>query len=97
VERQLPRNWLYEGVAPSGELRRHFPAQLAIGGDGDGYVVDRPPSGWQDQLDALLKWLPQGGRKIVLRRAAHAYLAELHYFEYTPDRAQELENHGASA
>lgn len=23
VERQLPRNWLYEGVPPSGELRRH--------------------------------------------------------------------------
>ncbi|MBQ5942678.1 helix-turn-helix transcriptional regulator [Massilia sp. AB1] len=58
VERQLPHNWLYEGVTPSGELRRHFPAQLAIGGDVDGYVVDRPPSGWQDPLDALLKWHP---------------------------------------
>jgi hypothetical protein len=97
VERQLPHNWLYEGVVPSGELRRHFPAQLAIGGDVDGYVVDRPPSGWQDPLDALLKWHPQGGRKIVLRRAAHAYLVELHYFEYTPDRAQELDFLGASA
>jgi hypothetical protein len=97
VERQLPRNWLYEGVAPSGELRRHFPAQLAIGGDVDGYIVDRPPSGWQDPLDALLKWHPQGGRKIVLRRTAHAYLVELHYFEYTPDRVQELDYYGASA
>lgn len=85
VERQLPRNWLYEGVAPSGELRRHFPAQLAIGGGDDGYVVDRAPSGWLDPLDALLKWHTQGGIKIVLRRAAHAYLVELHYFEYTPD------------
>ncbi len=97
VERQLPGNWLYEGVEPSGELRRHFPAQLAIGGDHDGYVVDRPPSGWQGPLEALLKWHTQGGRKIVLRRAAHAYLVELHYFEYTPDRAQELNFHGASA
>ena len=97
VERQLPRNWLYEGVAPSVELRRHFPAQLAIGGDQDGYIVDRPPSGWQDPLDALLKWHTQGGRKIVLRRAAHAYLIELHYFEYTPDHAQELDYYGASA
>jgi hypothetical protein len=97
VERQLPRNWLYEGVAPSGELRRHFPAQLAIGGDVDGYVVDGPPTGWLDPLDALLKWHLQGGRKIVLRRAAHAYLVELHYFEYTPDRAQELNYYGASA
>ncbi len=97
VKRQLPHNWLYEGVVPSGELRRHFPAQLAIGGDLDGYVVDRPPSGWQDPLDALLKWHPQGGRKIVLRRAAHAYLVELQYFEYTPDRAQELDFLGASA
>jgi hypothetical protein len=95
VERQLPRNWLYESVEPSGELRRHFPAQLAIGGDG--YIVDRPPSGWQDPLDALLNWHPQGGKKIVLRRAAHAYLLELHYFEYTPDHAQELDYHGASA
>lgn len=83
VERGLPRNWLYEGVVPSGEV--------------DGYVVDRPPSGWQDPLDALLKWHTQGGRKIVLRRAAHAYLVELHYFEYTPDHAQELDYHGASA
>lgn len=97
VARQLPRNWLYEGIAPSGEPRRHFPAQLAIGGDVDGYVVDRPPSGWQDPLDALLKWHPQGGRKIILRRAAHAYLIELHYFEYTPNRAQELYYLGASA
>jgi hypothetical protein len=97
VERQLPRNWLYEGVAPSVELRRHFPAQLAIGGDDGGYIVAQPPSGWQDPLDALLKWYPQGGRKIVLRREAHAYLVELHYFEYTPDRAQEVEYHGASA
>jgi len=97
VERLLPRNWLYEGVAPSGELRRHFPAQLAIGGDDDGYIVDGPPSGWLDPLDALLKWHPQSGRKIVLRRAAHAYLMELHYFEYTPDRAQELDYLGASA
>ncbi len=97
VERQLPRNWLYEGVAPSGELRRHFPAHLAIGGDCDGYVVGRPPSGWQDPLDVLMKWHPQGGRKIVLRRAAHAYLVELHYFEYTPDRAQQLDFLGASA
>jgi hypothetical protein len=98
VERHLPRNWLYEGVIPSGELRRHFPAQLAIGGGGDdGYVVDRPPSGWLDPLDALLKWHTQGGMKIVLRRAAHAYVFELHYFEYTPDRAQELVYHGASA
>lgn len=97
VERQLPRNWLYEGVTPSGELRRHFPAQLAIGGDNDGYIVDRPPSGWLDPLDALLKWHTQGGMKFVLRRAAHAYLVELHYFEYTPDLAQELNYHGASA
>lgn len=97
VERQLPHNWLYEGVMPSGEPRQHFPAQLAIGGDIDGYIVDRPPSGWHDPLDALLKWHPQGGRKIVLRRAAHAYLVELHYFEYTPDRAQELNYFGLSA
>jgi len=97
VERQLPQNWLYESVAPSGEPRRHFPAQLAIGGDHDGYIVDRSPSGWQDPLDALLKWHTQGGRKIVLRRAEHAYLVELHYFEYTPDHAQELDYFGASA
>jgi hypothetical protein len=97
VERQLPRNWLYESVVPSGDPRRHFPAQLAIGGGDDGYVIDRPPSGWLDPLDALLKWHTQGGRKMVLRRAAHAYLVELHYFEYTPDRAQELDYHGASA
>ena len=97
VQRQLPPNWLYESVAPSVELRRHFPAQLAIGGNHDGYIVDRPPSGWHDPLDELLKWHPQGGRKIVLRRAAHAYLVELYYFEYTPDRAQELDYHGASA
>lgn len=97
MERQLPRNWLYETVAPSGEPRRHFPAQLAIGGSYDGYVIDRPPSGWQDPLDELLKWHTQVGRKIVLRRAAHAYLVELHYFEYTPDHAQELDYHGASA
>lgn len=95
VERQLPRNWLYEGVAPSGEPRRHFPAQLAIGGDG--YIVDRPPSGWLDPLDALLKWHTRGGRKVVLRRAAHAYLVELHYFEYMSDHAQELDYYGASA
>lgn len=97
VERQLPRNWLYEGVAPAGELRRHFPAQLAIGGDHEGYVVDRPPSGWQDPLDALLRWRTQGGRKIVLRRAAHAYFVEVHYFEYTRGSTQELDYHGASA
>jgi hypothetical protein len=97
VERQLPRTWLYEGVTPSGEVRRHFLAQLAIGDGGNGYVVDRPPSGWQDPLDALLKWHPQGGRKIVLRREAHAYLMEVHYFEYTPDHAEELDYHGASA
>jgi len=97
VERQLPRNWLYEGVTPSGELRRHFPAQLAIGGGHDGYIVDGPPSGWQGPLDALLKWHSQGGRKIVLRRTTNDYLVELHYFEYTPDRAQELDYHGASA
>lgn len=35
--------------------------------------------------------------KIVLRRAAHAYLVELHYFEYTWDGAQEIHYHGASA
>jgi hypothetical protein len=97
VERQLPRNWLYEGVVPSGELRQHFPAQVAIGGGEDGYVVDGPPSGWQDPLDEMLKWHTQGGRKIVLRRTAHAYLVELHYFEYTPGRAQELDYHGATA
>lgn len=98
VERQLPHNWLYEGVTPSGEPRQHFAAQLAIGGGGDdGYVVDRPPSGWPDPLDALLKWHTQGGRKIILRRAVHAYLLEVHYFEYTPNRAQELNYYGASA
>ena len=97
VERQLPRNWLYESVAPSGELLRHFPAQLAIGGGHEGYIVDGPPSGWQGPLDALLKWHTQGGRKIVLRRSAHAYLVELHYFEYTPDHSQELNYFGASA
>lgn len=97
VQAHLPHNWLYESVTPSGQLRQHFPAQLAIGGDCDGYIVDRPPSGWQDPLDALLKWHPQCGRKIVLRRAAHAYLVELHYFEYTPDRAQHLDYHAASA
>ncbi|WBS05261.1 hypothetical protein OU994_13730 [Pseudoduganella sp. SL102] len=97
VERQLPRNWLYESVAPFGDVRRHIPAQLAIGGDHDGYIVNRPPSGWLDPLDALLKWRPQGGRKIILRRAAHAYVVELHYFEYTTDREQKLEYYGASA
>lgn len=97
VQRQLPPNWLYEGVEPTERLRRHFPAQLAIGGNPDGYVIDRPPSGWHDPLDELLKWHTQGGRKIVLRRAAHAYLVELHYFEYTPNRAQELDYYGAMA
>jgi len=97
VERQLPHNWLYEGVTPSVEVRRHFPAQLAIGGDDGSYIVDRPPSGWLDPLDELLKWHPRGGRKVVLRRAAHAFLIEVHYFEYTPDRAQELNYLGASA
>jgi hypothetical protein len=97
VERQLPRNWLYEGVALSVKLQRHFSAQLAIGGGDDGYIVAQQPSGWQDPLDALLKWYPQGCRKIVLRREAHAYLVELHYFAYTPDHAQELDYHGASA
>lgn len=97
VEQQLPRSWLYEDIAPSGAPRRHFPARLAIGGGEDGYIVDRPPSGWLDPLDAMLKWHTQGGRKIVLRRAAHAYVLEIHYFEYTPDHAQELDYHGASA
>lgn len=97
VEQQLPPNWLYESVMPSGEPRQHLPAQLAIGGDPDGYVVGRPPSGWLDPLDALLKWHTQGGRKIVLRRTAHAYLVELHYFEYTPDRSQDLDYYAASA
>lgn len=97
VERQLPRTWLYEGVTPSGEVRRHFPAQLAIGDGGDGYVVDRPPSGWLDPLDALLKWHPQGGRKIVLRRDVHAYVVEVHYYESTPEHAEELDYLGASA
>jgi DNA-binding Xre family transcriptional regulator len=97
VERQLPSNWLYEGVTPSEEVRRHFPAQLAIGGDHDGYIVDRSPSGWQDPLDAMLNWHKRGGRKIVLRRAGHAYLVELHYFEYTLDHVQELDFFGASA
>ncbi|NVD97727.1 helix-turn-helix transcriptional regulator [Massilia sp. BJB1822] len=95
VERQLPRNWLYEIVAPSEAPRRYFPARFAIGGDD--YIVGQPPSGWQDPLDVLLKWPTQGGRKIVLRRAAHAYLVELHYFEYTPDSAQELDYRGVSA
>jgi len=97
VELQLPRNWLYEGVAPSGEVRRHFEAQLAIGGGDGGYLVDGPPTGWLDPLDTLLKWHTQGGRKIVLRRTAQAYVMELHYFEYTPDHVQELDYHGASA
>ena len=97
VERQLPPNWLYESVTPSGEPRQHLPAQLAIGGEHDGYIVDRPPSGWLDPLDALLKWHTRGGRKIVLRRTAHAYLVELHYFEYLPDRSQDLDYYGASA
>lgn len=97
VERQLPRNWLFEGVEPSVEIRQHFPAQFAIGGGDHGYIVAGPPSGWLDPLDDLLKWHPQGGRKIVLRRAAHAYLVEVHYFEYTPNRAQELDYFGASA
>jgi hypothetical protein len=97
VERQLPPNWLYEGIAPSVEFRRHFPAQAAIGGNPDGYIVDRAPSGWSDPLDELLKWNTQGGRKVVLRRTAHAYLVELHFFEYTPDHAQELDYYGAMA
>lgn len=97
VEKQLPRTWLYEGVTPSGEVRRHFPARLAIGDGGNGYVVDRLPSGWLDPLDALLKWHPQGGRKIILRRDVHAYLVEVHYYESTPDYAKELNYHGASA
>lgn len=97
VERQLPPNWLYESVTPSGELRQHLPAQLAIGGEHGGYIVDRPPSGWLDPLDALLKWHTRGGRKIVLRRMAHAYLMELHYFEYLPDRSQDVDYYGASA
>lgn len=97
VEQQLPRNWLYEGVAPSGEVRQHLPAQLAIGGDDDSYIVDRLPSGWLDPLAALLEWHMQGGRKIVLRRAAHAYVIELHYFEYSPDRVQDVNYYAASA
>jgi hypothetical protein len=97
VQRQLPPNWLYEGVEPTEPLRHHFPAQLAIGGNPDGYIIDRPPSGWHDPLDELLKWHTQGGRKIVLRRAEHTYLVELQYFEYTPDRAQELDYYGATA
>jgi len=97
VEKHLPRTWLYEGVTPHGEVRRHFPAQLAIGDGGDGYVVDRPPSGWLDPLDALLKWHPQAGRKIVLRREVHAYLVEVHYYESTPHYTKELNYYGASA
>ncbi|WP_323144844.1 hypothetical protein [Massilia phyllosphaerae] len=97
VERQLPPNWLYESVTPSGESRRHLPAQLAIGGDHEGYVVDRPPSGSLDPIDALLKWHTTDGRKIVLRREAHAYLLELHYFHYTSGPALELDFYGASA
>lgn len=97
VEPQIPPNWLYEGVAPSGQARNHIPAQLAIGGVGDGYFVDGPPAGWQDPLDTLLNWHTQGGRKIVLRRIAHAYLMELHYFEYTPNHAQEIDYNAATA
>lgn len=97
VERQLPPNWLYESVTPTGEPRQHLPAQLAIGGCYDGYIVDRSPSGWLDPLDALLKWHTPGVRKIVLRRMAHAYLMELHYFEYTPNHFQELDYYAASA
>lgn len=97
VERQLPPNWLYEGVEPSVELRRHFPAQLAIGGNPGGYIVDRPPSGWHDPLHELLKWHTQDGMKVVLRRTSHAYLMELHYFQYTTDRTQNLDYFGAIA
>lgn len=97
VERQLPRNWLYESITPSNAFRKHLPAQLAIGGDPEGYIVDHPPSGWHGPLDALLKWYPQSGRKIILRRSDDACVIELHYFEYTSDRAQELDYFAASA
>lgn len=91
------RQLAVRGVEPTERLRRHFSAQLAIGGNPDGYIIDRPPSGWHDPLDELPKWHTQGGRKIVLRPVAQAYLVELQYFEYTPDRAQELDYYGATA
>lgn len=97
VERQLPLNWLYEGVEPSVELRRHFPAQLAIGGNPGGYIIDRSPSGWCDPLHEMLKWHKQDGMKMVLRRTQHAYLVELHYFQYTTACTQELDYFGAMA
>jgi hypothetical protein len=97
VQRQLPHNWLYEGIEPSVQVRQPLPAQIAIGGNPEGYIVERPPSGWLDPLDKLLKWYTGGGMKIVLRREAHAYRMELHYYEYTPNQAQELDYHAASA
>jgi hypothetical protein len=86
----LPEQWLYdEAPAPDG-IPHYVPFWIAIEGGGVRYLVNRSPIDFKSPIEQLLEWHAPRCRKIVLRKDDQAFVFEIHYFEYSPDRKQEV-------
>ena len=89
MESFLPNYWLYDDIdAPSGIGDQHF-LPCSCGFDGFISLMDQSPTGTLSPLNKLLKWIPQSNRKIVLRQEDQAFVLELHYFSYSPNRIEK--------
>ena len=84
----LPEQWLYDEAAPSGNPPRRVPFWTLVGGHL--YYVDQPPVNMNSPVEKLLKCFESTNQKIVLRQEDQAFVVEIHWFDYSPDHAQNV-------
>jgi hypothetical protein len=86
----LPQNWIYDEAAPSNSMLQHLPFWCATGGGEGGYLVGPAPVDFMNPLSKMLEWHQSRGRKILLRQENQSFAFEIQYFDYSPDRKQEI-------
>lgn len=86
----LPALWLYENVdASSGITATRFQCCYPALNSST-CLIDQAPTNLVSPIDKLLKWHERRNRKIVLRREAHAFILEIHCFDYAASQMEEI-------
>lgn len=93
----LPDQWLYDEAPGAAGATSHRPFWTIVGGGAIGYLIGPPPIGFSNPIEQLRKWLDQRGKKIVLRQENGTFTFQICYFDYSPDRQQDVEFYASTA
>lgn len=90
LDQAMPEHWLYENGPIPEDISRHAQFLSLVGGGGHQYRVGGAPTWLVNPINELFKINTNFNRRIALRRDQHAFVLDLHYFDYSPDHERRV-------